>query len=185
MTRNPSARDSVGARCGNSSGTLAWRKASLISIVSRGNLRGRISAGIPRAAAFPASSAARTASGTAGSKSQGKAINATRAPRSSGPKANDGNTSGPALTSVRGARHPERDEPAPAGRQIAGGGEQLDLRRCKVDRDGVAGDRAVRAPERAPEVVARPHLDGRAALPEPERGAVDHNGNLHTPAERA
>ena len=73
----------------------------MISIVSRGNLRGRISAGIPRAAVLPASSLARIARGVAGSKSQGSAISATRAPRSAGPKANDGNVSGPALTSVR------------------------------------------------------------------------------------
>ena len=82
---------------------MACRKGSLISIVSRGNLRGSSSAGIPRAAALPASSVARIVSGAAGSKSQGRAISATRAPRSAGPNANERNVSGPAVTSARAA----------------------------------------------------------------------------------
>ncbi len=86
---------------------------------------------------------------------------------------------------ARRARDPERDEPAPARREVACGREELDLRRCEVDGDGIAGDRAVVAPERTPEVVARPHLDARAALAEPERGAVHHDRNLHAPAETA
>src|SRR5207249_2176183 len=73
---------------------------------------------------------------------------------------------------AHGAGHPERDEPGATGRQIAGGGEQLDLRRREIDRDRVAGDRAILAPERPPEVVARPHLEGGVALAEPERAAA-------------
>ena len=85
----------------------------------------------------------------------------------------------------RRAGDPEHDEPAPARREVARGSEQLDLRRREVDGDGIAGDRAVVAPDRTPEGVARPHLDGRAALAEPERRAVHHDGNLHPAAEAA
>ncbi len=69
----------------------------------RGHLRGLISTGTPRAAVLPASSDERIASATEESKSHGSASSATRAPRSSGPYGNDGNTSGPAVTSVRAA----------------------------------------------------------------------------------
>src|SRR5438093_42850 len=86
---------------------------------------------------------------------------------------------------AHGAGHPEPDGPGAPGRQIAGGGEQLDLRRREIDRDRVAGDRAILAPERPPEVVARPHLEGGVALAEPERAALHHEGNLHAPAEGA
>src|SRR5207249_6507420 len=41
------------------------------------------------------------------------------------------------------------------------------------------------SPDRAPEGVARPHLDGRAALAQAECRAVHHDGNLHAPAEAA
>jgi hypothetical protein len=155
MIRKPSGSGSLAGRWGRSSGTFAWRNASLISIVSRGNLRGRISAGTPRAAIL---------------RAVGERWEHQRARGDVG---------------AHGAGHPERDEPGAAGRQIPGGAEQLDLRRREVDRDRVAGDRAVLAPERPPEVVARPQLEGGVALAEPERAALHHEGNLHAPAERA
>src|SRR4030095_11905478 len=70
-------------------------------------------------------------------------------------------------------------------REVARGGEQLDLRRREVDGDGIAGDGAVVTPDRAPEGVARPPLDGRAALAQAERRAVDHDRNLHAAPEAA
>ena len=75
----------------------------MISIVSRGKRRGRSSDGIPREATLPASSSAVIASGTPRVVSQGRAISATRAPRSGGPHAKLGSASLPALTVAREA----------------------------------------------------------------------------------
>src|SRR5213594_732915 len=48
-----------------------------------------------------------------------------------------------------------------------------------------ANDGKVVAPDRTPERIASPHLDGRAALAQAERRAVDHDGQLDAPAEAA
>src|SRR6058998_3377609 len=46
-------------------------------------------------------------------------------------------------------------------------------------------DRPVVPTERPPEIVPRPHVDARATLAEPERGALEHDGDLDPAPERA
>src|SRR5262249_34362257 len=62
--------------------------------------------------------------------------------------------------------------------------EDLDLRRREIDGDRHRRDRALGRFERAPEVVARPHLDGRRALAESELRRLDGDRDLDLRAER-
>src|SRR5207244_6238832 len=85
----------------------------------------------------------------------------------------------------RGAGDAERHEAAAALRKVSRRAEELDLWRRQIHRDRVARDRTLVRAERSPEIVARPHLEAGAPLAQTERRALQHEGDLDAPPERA
>jgi hypothetical protein len=156
-----------------------------MSIVSWGKRRGLSSAGTPRAAVLPASSSALSVNGVPGAVPREREQRDARAALGGAPREARERERAGRQRRARGARHAEGDEPAPAGRDVPRRGEELDLRGRHIHGDRIGGDGAVVHAERTPEVVARPHLEGGGALAEPERRALDRQGKLDAPPERA
>ncbi len=119
-----------------------------------------------------------------GSEVPGSAISATRAPRP-GAVRERREGSAPAQD-VRLRRHRvtrNATSPVPPGEMYCVEASSSIFGGVRSTVTGIAGDRAGLAPQGPPEIVARPYLECRAALAEPVRRALDHEGDLDAPGE--